>query len=181
MRRLYCNPEIEVQGTSVLSIVDNVRSDHIRLYLEKHQFTDIQPDTWYPCQTWLDIMNDMAQSPNTSPNYVAIGMAIADKVVLPPELHSASLPQILEMWDAIYQMNHRGGDVGYVRTEKIHDSLYRTVHKHLYPDDLTYGLAYGWCRRFLPQGTHFTVRYEDLHYRLDDGNATETVILCEWQ
>lgn len=181
MRYLTCDPNVEVIGASMLSIVENMRADEIRPLLEKHNLTTIEPDKWYPAQDWLSAMNEIAQHPDTTPNFVAIGMEVATNIILPPDLDSPTLPQMLEMWDALYHMQHRGGDIGYVKTEKLGEKHYRTTHVHLYPDDFTYGIAYGWCRRFLPPGTRFTVKYENINRRLDMGNGDETVILVEWK
>ncbi len=181
MRHLTCDPNIEIIGATVLGIVENLQSDEIQPLLGKHGLANVQPNEWYPAERWLSVMNDLADNPNTTQNYVAVGMSIAERVVLPPELQSATLPQILTAWDDIYQMQHRGGDIGHVRIEKLSETKYRTIHIHLYPDDLTYGIAYGWSRRFLPKGTHFTVMYEDINNRLDSGEGTETSILVEWE
>lgn len=180
MRTLTCDPEIEVIGQSMLSIVHNLRSDEIRPILEKYELTDINPDEWYQAQNWLHAMNEIAAETDVMSNFVAIGMQIAENVVLPPELQNATLPQVLEAWDAIYQIQHRGGDIGYVKVETIDEKNYRTIHRHLYPDDITYGLAYGWCKRFLPAGVIFKVRYEDPFKRMDVGDHHETVILVSW-
>lgn len=180
MRYLSSEPNVDVIGAAVISIVDNLQSDEIQPLLEKHGLTNVQPETWYPVEKWLGVMNDLAQDANTTPNYVAIGMAVAENVVLPPELQSASLADILHMWDNIYQMQHRGGNVGSVQIEKIDENHYRSIHQHIYPDDLTYGLAYGWCRRFLPEGTRFKVSYEEINNRLDQGDNNQTVIIIKW-
>lgn len=180
MRHLTAPDGVEVIGANMLSIIDNLQAEELQPILEKHDLTKVDPQAWYPVKKWLDAMNDMAKEPNLTNNYVAVGMRIAQNVVLPPELQNATLPQILNMWDAIYQMQHRGGDVGYVKIEQLSDTSYRTTHRHLYPDDITYGVAYGFGTRFLPQETNFSVAYEDDNARLDSGDAQETVILVKW-
>jgi hypothetical protein len=179
MRHLTCDPSVEVLGVNVLGIADNMRADEISPFLEKHGLLNVQPMEWYPCQQWLNAMNDLAEHTNLMSNLVAIGLKVAENVVLPPDLANASLTQMLELWNDIYQMQHRGGDIGQVITEKIGDKHYKTTHVHLYPDDLTYGVGYGFARRFLPTGTQFTVSYDEVVPRMDQG-GTETIIYVKW-
>ena len=58
-------------------------------------------------------------------------------------------------------MQHRNGDVGEERAEKLGDKHLRLIMKTPYPDDLAYGVVWGMARRFLPTGTHFTVKYDE--------------------
>lgn len=180
MRTLTVDGNVEVIGASMLSIIDNMQSDEIAPYLEKHDLTEIGPDQWYPAQLWLDVMNDLAKRPNMSSNLIAIGMQIAENVVLPPGLEDAPLPMILEKWDAIYHNQHRGGEIGSRLIEKVSDTHYRCVLTGIYPDDLAYGVVYGFCRRFLPTTAEFMVSYEDSDYRRDKGDAPATVIVVDW-
>jgi hypothetical protein len=84
------------------------------------------------------------------------------------------------MWDGLYQYLHRGGDAGKIVVEKITDTHYNTRHTVLYPDDMSYGVLYGYGRRFLPRGTQFKVYYDTSIQRLDDeGKFTD--IHIEWK
>lgn len=181
MRQLTCDPNVEVIGAAMLSILENLRVEETRPLLEKYNLTAIEPQQWYPAQRWLSAMNEMASAPDVTSNFVAIGMEVAENVILPPELENATLPQILGRWNDIYQMQHRGGDIGHVAVEAVDDQQFRTIHRHIYPDDMVYGLAYGWCRRFLPPGTPFAVQYEELDNRMDQGNNDQTVVLVTWE
>lgn len=180
MRKLSCEPGIEVIGASMLSIIDNAQAEEIHPLLLKHDLTNIEPQAWYAANRWLEVMNEMSAGFNASSNFVAIGMMIAQNVVLPSNMENATLPQILTMWDKIYQMQHRGGDAGNKQVEKLSENQYRVTLRDLYPDDLSYGVAYGFCRRFLPEDKDFTIKYEDLSKRRDTGTHTETVLIIEW-
>jgi hypothetical protein len=179
MRILTCDPQTEIIGQTVLSFVDNVQADEIQPYLVKYGLEHIQPELWYPAKKQLDMMNDMAREVNLSSNLVAIGMAIVEKMLLPPEMETAPLANILLGWDGLYHMQHRGGEIGYVKTERISDTHYTTTHRHIYPDDMTYGLAYGMARRWLPSTTRFTVKYDENIPNRDNGGDV-TVIHVEW-
>ena len=95
MRKLTVAPEVEVIGAVMLSIVNNVRADEIRPLLEKYDLTDIDPQQWYPAHRWLSVMNELAESDGFTSNYVAIGMKVAENVVLPPQLQGAPLSKII--------------------------------------------------------------------------------------
>lgn len=180
MRTLTCEPDVEVIGASMISLIDNLVADEIRPTLEKHGLTEIDRETWYPAQKWLAVMNELAVASNTMSSFVAVGMGIARNAVLPPQLQDAPLGKIIEMWDVIYQKQHRGSNIGSKVIEKVSDNHYRITLKDLYPDDLSYGVAYGWCRRFLPPETPFTVQYEDMSKRRDEETSDSTVLIVQW-
>lgn len=178
MRKLGCDPEIETIGFNMLALINNVNASDIRPLLEKHNLVDIDPDTWYPAQKWMAVFNEMGSQSGGMFNFVAVGMSVAEKLPIPPEM--STLEAVLENWNALYQMQHRGGDIGYVDFEKRSDKHYVTIHNHLYPDDFNYGLAYGFAKRFSPAGTHFTVKYDDHEPRLDEGGE-RTLIHVTWE
>lgn len=181
MRHLTCNDDVEVIGGVMLSFVDNIQAGEIKPILAKHGLDSIDPGTWYKCQRWLTVLNELSADSNMTANYVAIGMRIAEHVKLPPQLADATIDVILQKWGDIYKMQHRGSEIGGKGVEKVGDKQYRAVITDLYPDDMSYGSVYGFCRRFLPTGTPFTIEYEDLENRRDTNGAPETVILIGWE
>lgn len=180
MHKLHCDPETEVIGGTMLSIINNLQAKQIQPYLDKHGIGEIDPEKWYPAQRWLDVMNDLMESPEVSNAFVAIGMQVAERVRMPPELENAPLPVVLDHWDDVYKMQHRGGNVGGIEIEKISDTHYKSYHRILYPDDMTYGVAYGWAKRFLPEGTQFIVKYDDEELTMAEGGDA-TVIHIIWE
>lgn len=180
MRHLTCDPSAEVIGQTMLSFIDNLQSDRIMPLLKRHGLDDIQPDQWYPLQDWLEVLNDLAREGDFSSSVVAIGMQITEKMLVPPEVEQLSLGEILEMWNDLYQMQHRGADVGCVRTEKVAPNHYVCTQEVMYPDDMSYGVAYGMARRWLPHGTPFTVKYDDTILNRDNGGP-QTVIHVMWE
>jgi len=79
----------------------------------------------------------------------------------------------------LYYLQYRGGDIGYVKTDKIADTHLTTTHIHLYPDDFTYGLAYGMARHWLPSDTRFKVYYDEKVPRRDMSGDV-TIIHVAW-
>lgn len=180
MRILQCDPETELIGQAMSSIIDNLQSDEIHPILKKHNINTIVPDQWYKAQDFLDALNELHKSSGAMSNMVAVGMSVAEKMVTPPDLANAPLSLILNLWNDLYHLQHRGGkNMGYVKTEQLGETHFRTIHDHLYPDDFVYGLAYGMARRFLPRGTTFQVTYVEDKPRKDNGGDI-TVIDVIW-
>jgi hypothetical protein len=155
-----------------------VNKEDILPVLDKHNLTRIDPDRWYPLQQWLDILSELSEQSNAMFNMVAIGTAVSETAVLPPGADQLSLEDILFAINDVYQMQHRG-HVGSVRTEKVADKHIRLIVRVPYPDDLEYGTAYGFARRFLPKGTPFTVKYDEGTQRHDEGGDS-TIIHVTW-
>lgn len=178
MRELKCPPETEISGDGILSLTQNVSAQEIQPILERHNLGEIERDEWYPAQDYLDVLADIRDA--FYMNLVAVGMAVGENTHLPPELEQMSLGGILEQWDAHYQMHHRNADIGYGETEKISDNHYKiTINGGIYPDDLEYGVAYGFAKRFLPDGEDFIVEYDPDVKRMDHG-GDKTVIHVKW-
>lgn len=179
-KRIYKAPaDVEVAGTTTLSFVDNVSANTIKALREKHDLTTIDVESWYPLQKVFDLFNDIAAEYGTQP-FVAMGMKIAEQSEFPPEMlgNALSLAQILEGWQAHYEANHRGGKLPETKTIKVVDNHYQIVlaHNHAYPFDLVYGMAYGFSKLLLPQGTDFTISYDE-HYSPIARNEDEEVIV----
>lgn len=181
MPRMTCSPGTEVIGQVMLSYIDNLRAEEIRPLLEKYGVANINPNEWYPLEPWLALINEMSADANFASNMIAVGLKVAEYAIMPEEMKNVSLAQMLEGWNIHFHANHRNGEIGQITTEKVSDTHYRLIHQHIYPDDLNYGLAYGFARTFLPKGTHFTVSYEDYDHRLDNGGGDKTVINVQWE
>jgi hypothetical protein len=54
------DPDSEVIGQSMLSLIQCINQEDIQPYLEKRNLTHIQPDKWYPVQDGLDVLNDIS-------------------------------------------------------------------------------------------------------------------------
>ncbi len=175
------DPETEVIGQAMLSIVENLQQESIKPFLVRHNLTHIEPETWYPAERFVNLLREISDASGGMGNLTAIGMAISTKLLMPPDLENAPLSVILSLWNDLYHMQHRNGNIGEVQVEKITETHYRTIHTHLYPDDVTWGLAYGMAKRFLPYGTEFTVLYEPPAPRLDYGDGDRTIIDVKWE
>lgn len=179
MRTLTCDPETQVIGQTMRSFLENLRAEDVQPILQKHGLLDIQPDQWCPAQAFMDVMNDLAQESDLTSNLVAIGMSTIQHAVVPPQLAEAPFTKVLESWNTLYARQHRGGNIGGNVIEKVSDQQYKITLGNIYPDDFTYGVLYGMAKRWLPQGTHFKLHYDQGNPRRDEGGVT-TILHISW-
>ena len=182
MRNLTCPPDAETLGQLLSAFTDNLQGRQMLPIMEKHNMVDLDPMAWYPMQRLLGALNELMLNTNNVPNMVAIGMKIGELVQLPPEMENPTLPEVLMIWDDLYQVLHRGSGVGRITWEKIDDKHYTTTHTNPYPDDMSYGILYAYGKRFLPPGTWFKVFYDPDFPARDYGGTTEgTTIHIQWE
>ena len=173
------DPATEVIGQNLLAFIQNVQQENIKPLLEKHGLAQINPEAWYPLQKWLTLLSELSEESDAMFNMVAIGTAISETAVLPPEVEQLTFVQIMFGINDFYQMQHRAGDAGEIITEQINDTHIKLTVRVPYPDDLEYGTAYGFARRFLPAHASFTVYYQQDHKHHDAGGEN-TIIHIEW-
>lgn len=182
-RYVSFDPNAEVVGRSILAFVQCTQSEEIAPYLEKYGLASVDPNAWYPVQTWLDVLSDIARQTatlDTMYDFVSIGMKLADVVPLPSEYTKVPFNEaLMASGGKGYQMNHRG-NVGEQTVTQIGDKHIQVRIRTPYPDDMFYGVYYGLARRFMPSGTNFTVAYDDSLPRRDQGGEV-TVLNLVWK
>jgi hypothetical protein len=161
MPRYVSDPHAEIIGQNVLGFVQNIQADEIHPYLEKYGLTEIDPNTWYPLNTWLAVLSDISEAPGASSNFVSVGLGISQTAVLPPGRENMTFEELISIYDVIYQMQHRNGDVGELVGEMVGPHHARVYVNTPFPIDMDYGVIYGFARRLLPPGTLFTVAYDE--------------------
>ncbi|MBN1679898.1 MAG: hypothetical protein JW966_06370 [Anaerolineae bacterium] len=182
MERYTCDPNLEVIGFVPLGFFGTLQEDTMRPILSNLglNFSQFQPDTWYPLQLILDILYEFQQHDDTMYNYVAFGMRVAETINVPSEPSSETFAEFLVGFEKLYPERYRNGDPGYVHVQRLAERKIKLTFDVPYPDDTFYGLFYGYCRRFLPQGTSFSVLYDPDSLRKDEGGQ-ETTIWVEWK
>jgi hypothetical protein len=180
MRKLTAPPGTETLGQNLMAFVDNLQGSETAPIMKKHGLIDINLNAWYSAQMLLDALNEMAETSNPSANITAIGLKIGQIVPIPGD--NPTLQQALMVWNDVYQSIHRGGDAGSIQCEKIAENHWKTTHSVFYPDDMSYGILYGYGRRFLPTGTHFKVFYDpEVKARDYGGDGDATIIHIQWE
>lgn len=175
-------PGCEVRGASMLAFVKSAREENIQTILERHGLDNIDPDRWYPLETWLDVFNDIAEAGSMEAvfNLVGIGISTIDTAVLPPDFDILPFNEVIMRTDEVYSLNTRGENRGEYSCELVGDRHIRMIITAPYPDDYHYGIIYGLARRFLPRGTGFTVYYDLYEPRREQGGEA-TIIHLEWE
>jgi hypothetical protein len=149
-------PNVEVTGRTILSTIDGLGDQALEAFRQRG-VNKIDPDGWYPQQIWLDVLKEMDQRGFF--NMVAVGMKIPEDAAFPPDINTVE--SALESIDVAYHMNHRGGEIGHYRYEKIGDRHVRMVCDNPYPSDFDYGLIYAMTRRYAGHRADFTVTRAD--------------------
>ena len=185
MHTFTCDSDMVINGETLRAYVHNVQSDVIMPIFQKHGMDEPVLGEWYPLQPVLDALKELSTTSGASTNLIAVGVKLAEYGVEPEDIIQAPLPIVLEFWQAHMDQNivHKDtgvGGAGTIVTEKVNDTFYKITHNNLFPDDLCYGLAYGFARSRLPLGTNFKIWYEDYSNRIDNGDAEETVICVQW-
>ncbi|MBI5958326.1 MAG: hypothetical protein HY866_06320 [Chloroflexi bacterium] len=174
------HPDHEYLGQVLMDFQNAVEGESIHSIFKKHGLTNIQPQAWYPAQMFINILNDMKESRTMQMlDFVSIGMKQVENAVMPPGLAQLPLIDILRSMDTAYQMNNRGTDIGEIRCEVIDAHHVRLIFRVPQPDDIWYGVCYGYMRRLAPEGTHFTVYYDEHQPRREDGGEI-TIIHISW-
>ena len=171
---------LELTGTAVRSLFVNAFHPQIKPILDKHGVSEIDPDGWYSMALLKEIFKDISERGDSIFNFVAIGIAAAEISPLPPDVLRLSPLEFYAAYNEVFQTRHRGGNPGGLIAEPANDNTVRITLVTPYPDEVMYGLMYGFAKRLLPTGTHITVRYVDDSLRRDLGSE-ETVLLLRWE
>ena len=182
MREYIAPAHAETIGLLLQAFYDNLEESNTRPIMEEHGVVNLDPQKWYPTQMLLNALNDLKHNPGFRSSMTAIGLKTGETVPIPPDMKEPTLEKVIGIWDSLFQMLHRNGDVGCIRVEKVTDKHFKTIHTVVYPDDMSYGILYAYGRRFLPPRIPFTVYYDpDLPARDYGGEGKETIIHIQWE
>jgi hypothetical protein len=154
------DPKVEVNGETVLSIVDGMGSfkEKALKILAECGIQSPAPGKWYSQQAWLDAFKRIADTigPNT---LFKIGLKIPENAQFPPDMDSVH--KGLASIDVAYHMNHRYGEIGHYNYEKTGEYSARLVCPNPYPCDFDRGIIEAIAMRFRPAGRIVTVRHDE--------------------
>lgn len=171
---------VEVNGRAIRSVVEGVASfselfESMSLeMLENNGIPDPQPGEWYPMQDYLDAFQEIEN--RVGPNTVEqIGRSIPEVVEWPGGIET--VPAAMEQLDDVYQMNHRGGEIGSYEFRMTGAQEGRMECYNPYPCALDRGIVTGIARKFSPEGS--LVRVEEVEGCRMDGAET-CVYAVKW-
>lgn len=160
MRRRYVapDPNSDIIGDVVLSVRDAL-GDNILSILEEVGLAEVQAGEWYSFQAYLDIFNIIHENgENVRSVFVDIGMQAARHAVVSEEAYD--IESMFMNIDTVYNMNHRGSDVGNIKVELIEPRYLKISDTTPYPRDYHYGVYYSFARAYRREGDNITLEYD---------------------
>ena len=147
-------PDVEVHGQTILTVVDDALArfseEYRRLALEalaENGVDDPAPDEWYPQQAWLNTVEAIAEA--MEPHILdRLGEQIPDVGEWPSGV--SGVEEGFAAIDEAYRMNHRGGDIGFYRFERVDDQTGEMTCQNPYPCPFDRGLVRAVARENAP-------------------------------
>jgi hypothetical protein len=170
----------EIVGAGLASFITSIGISE-RFFPMIQKYDTIASDEWYPAQDILKVMSELAAQPGSVVHLVNMGMNFSQTVGALSQLtDKSSVQAIMDEFEAWYRLSQRGTTVGKIHVEHFTDKSVRVVLQTPFPDDLCYGIVYGYIQRFAPKGTLFRVWYDPKVRHRDLGGET-TVICVSWR
>lgn len=148
------DPDVEVHGQTIRNVVHEALGRFSEEYqqlavdaLTENGVEEPASDEWYPQQAWLNTFETFADE--LEPHILdRLGEQIPDVVDWPSGI--SGVESGLAAIDEAYQLNHRGGDIGFYRFEPIDDTSGTMTCKNPYPCPFDRGLIRATARRYAP-------------------------------
>jgi len=173
-----CDPNLELDGFTAISLVSSVNVKAYFDILAAHHLDQIVPEGWYSVQEILNVFNDIEKRTGAMFDLVSVGMAVAVVKPFQPD-KKPTLLQFLNVYNERYRQSHRNGDPGQIDAQQIGETEFILQVQVPYPDDMMYGLFYGYVRELRPADKHFIVKYDENRLRKDKGGDI-TIFHIQW-
>ncbi len=142
---------VEVNGQAILSFVKALPAyqNELNEILKNHNLIDLKPQEWYSQKLWLDAFRQIGEEFGANTLF-AIGKVIPESAIFP--LQITDLESALRSLDIAYNMNHRGGDIGYYKVTEfiLHAKLAIIECKNPYASYFDKGIITTIARKFKP-------------------------------
>jgi len=167
--------DVEVNGRTVLSVVEEGMGRFSDAYRERaidalaaEGIRDPSPEEWYPQQAWLDAFETIAT--DLQPHVLdRLGEQLPDVADWP--VGSATVPAGLRGIDDAYRRNHRGGEIGEYRFERIDDRAGEVTCHTPYPCPFDRGLIRGVAKEHAPVDSFVFIEETGSSCRREGGDA----------
>jgi len=117
-------------------------------FYEKNNTKGIDVNKFYPQQAYLDMLRQISDQLGEA-TLLRIGEMIIDNTKRRPSGVN-TLEKALATINDAYMMNHRGGEIGSYRYEKIDDKTYKMTCDNPYPCAFYMGIMRGIIKKFSP-------------------------------
>lgn len=163
---------IDVRGEVVLAILESMHSlgaEALKI-LGRNGITGPGNGTWHPLSGLLSSFREI-EGAKTDTTLFTIGHKIHRNAVVPTDIDD--FLEALARIDEAYHMNHRGGDIGHYRFERLDGNRARIISTSLYPCEFDRGVVHGFSALARPAGLDrvFVNHSEDLPCRRRDGES----------
>ncbi len=153
-------PHTEIIGRAIWTAVLEMDED-ILAVLDANGLDNLEPETWYPQQTWLNALKAMNQGHTQPFHYklVVSGIRAARRIQYEPEVQT--IPEAIRALSLIYATNHRN--------KPNYEGIFLEENgvRHLrvkfctpYPHAFEYGVLQGTAHRFQPDDANLMVRFD---------------------
>lgn len=144
---------VEASGRTLLALEESLSrfSEEYRRKareaLAEYGIEDPDPDGWYPQEAELNAFETISRE--LEPHIVdRLGEQIPDAAEWPDDVSGAE--EGLRSIDEAYHRNHRGGDIGYYRFEKVDERTGRVTCENPYPCLFDRGLIRATAKKYSP-------------------------------
>lgn len=173
-------PGAEIYGAAATAIFNHFRRESVLESLQRYNMDELEEDQWYPVDQILNVLADWFQQPSTTANLVSVGMALTYHLEMTPDQEKLDTLSKLLLLGDLHMAQHRGQGAGSYQAEQVGPTHIVYSQDMVWPDDMIYGYIYGAARRFLPEGTHFVLRYDPDEPRQDEGGS-RTILHLTWE
>ncbi len=165
------NPKVEVNGETVLSVIEGMGFAKTAAItaLSDNGIVDPKPGQWYLQQSWLNAFKDISEKIGGA-TLKSIGKSIPENAQFPPEIDS--IEKALFAIDVAYHMNHRLNGkplfdpatgkmiegIGHYKAEKKSATVITITCDNPYPDEFDFGIIDTMARKFPKNATFIKVQ-----------------------
>lgn len=176
--RLYTasSPKVEVNGETIYSIVDGmgVFKNKALKILAENGIENPLPGQWYSQQDWLNSFKTISENVGDLTLF-NIGIKIPENANFPSEIENVH--KALSSIDVAFQMNHKGGSIGYYKYHKTGEDSAVIVCDNPYPDEFDKGIITAMCRKFANNTTKIKVQIDKTKETRANGGDSTTYII----
>lgn len=154
------SPKVEVNGETVLSVVEGmgVFKHRALKMLEAEGIKNPAPGSWYLQQSWLNTFKKISELIGQGA-LLQIGRKIPESANFPPEIND--IHKALAAIDVAYHMNHRGGEIGNYKYEKLGPTSAKITCDNPYPCAFDKGIIQAMSEKFKPEGSAVIIEHAE--------------------